>query len=93
MPTSFTDREDHARNPLSEEQRDEAERAALDGAPASADTIQALLFELDRLRMMICEWHSFAERESRKRLGDDSYYGPSHAADSLGWGYLYRKDD
>lgn len=92
MPTSFTARDDHERNPLTEDQRDEAERAALDGPPASAETMRAMLFELDRLRMQLCEWHASFERERRSWSGDLSYYGPSHAADALGWGYLFRED-
>jgi len=89
MPTSFLARDDHERNPLTTEQRDEAERAALGGPPASSETMRALLFELDCHRLEICEWVASASRDELRRVGGRSYYGPSHAADDRKWGYIF----
>lgn len=84
MSKSYLQRDDINRNPLTEEQRLETEKAAEEGTLVSVETLQALLYNLDCLRLEICEWQSLARRELQKE-----YYGPADAADERSWSYLY----
>lgn len=86
MPTSYPAKETILRNPLTEEQRDEAEKISEKGGFVSIDLMGSLLFEIDRLRMSICDYQS---RDQSIMTG--KYYGPADSADDNGWGYLYSK--
>ena len=83
MSVSALAREDC--NPLTDEQRELLQ----DRADAGALLERGVLFEIDRLRMEICQWQIMAEKERLAAIGDAAYYGPANAADERGWGYLY----
>lgn len=84
MPTSFSAREDILRNFLTKEDRTKLEQIAEKGGFISAELITSVLFEMDCLRMSLCE----IQGELQSQL-TGKYCGPASVADTRGWEYLY----